>query len=436
MKLLLINCPQRNRESKVINLGLAYLSACIEKRGIEIDSALLDLALDNADKNFVRQALRENTCDVYGISAFVTDYTFVEWLVGEIRLASPGSIVIIGGGLASSIPQLVTENIGADYAFVGECEDTLPVFLEALEKNEEPPLLPGMFPKNASIPPPAERSFGVVHDVDSLPFPHRDLFDMEGYFRNQDKDSESGRFLTIIGSRGCVFSCVFCERTYRGNYRLRDPEKLIEEIKMIISRYGNCHLTFLDELFVFNNKYISDFCSLLKRENISITWEANTKPGYIDRKLLERVARAGCLRLGIGVESGSQKILDKINKRMKLDQIYQSLKDIKAVGIEPLLSFIIGLPGETGDTLRETRDFCLRIKEFNPLPFSFYFVQPYPGTRLFDYMVKEGYMKDDLESFIRSLSYRMDLAVNFTSLSDEELIEKKEILEEELNREN
>ena len=215
-------------------------------------------------------------------------------------------------------------------------------------------------------------------DYDSLPIPAFDLLpSINPYFVT----APAGKPYTILyTSKGCPYKCVFC--TVAGTkWRPKSAEKTIEELVYLRKNYSIKTVSFFDETFTLDKKRVVKLCDGIIAEGMDIRWYCNTRAHLVDLDLLKRMRQAGCRGISYGIESGSQKILDHADKGVTIQQGRDAISWARQARIKTFASFILGLPGETWDTVQETLDF---VKTAMPNSAEFNVAVPYPGTRLFE----------------------------------------------------
>ncbi|MEW5946889.1 MAG: radical SAM protein, partial [bacterium] len=350
----------------------------------------------------------------------------------------------VGGACATSIPRIMMENNPVDVVCIGEGEATCSGVLRALSGGGGLDGVDGIWFRDGGggivrTPPRAP-----ARDLDALPHPAWELFPMDVYVRNPigavnvNKWIDGGRrgdvqknSMNLTPSRGCVYKCTFCYHDFMGfGYRYRSPENIVEEMKLIKDRYGVEYFHFTDDCFVTSRRHVMRFCDLLLRENPGIEWGCAGRVNLMTEELIARMREAGCVLIGYGIESGSQKILDSIKKRVSVEKAKEAVRLTQKYMGWADCSFIVGLPGETKDTIRETVDFC---KELALTPEVIFFATPYPGTELYDLALKTGKIRDE-EQYILTLGEQGEkVRVNFTDFSDAELTCIKEDMVRELD---
>ncbi len=219
-------------------------------------------------------------------------------------------------------------------------------------------------------------------DLNTLTIPAFHLLPMKRYFYEI-----LGRDFTLLeGSRGCPFNCIFCLKKMYGKFRTKSSQNLIREIEFVINEFGIKNVYFMDLEFTTNKKLVNDVCDFLIQENFDFNWTCQTRLDSIDLKLLQKMKRAGCRIIHFGVESGSPRILEKINKKIDLRKIKRGVKLTRMSGIDTACFFLFGFPGETINDMEKTIEFATKL---NSTYASFHVAVPYPGTHFFE-MVKDN----------------------------------------------
>ncbi len=223
--------------------------------------------------------------------------------------------------------------------------------------------------------------------LDDLPMPYHHLLPLDKYRMPMIK----GPYTFIVTSRGCPAGCKYCIKhvSYQNSVRLRSPEKLIEEMWMLHD-LGVHHIHMYADLFTVNREQVVELCRLIIKEGLKVTWTANSRVDYVDEELLRLMGRAGCILISWGIESGNEMILKKAHKGYKMEQAHKALKWAKQAGIKNWGYFIIGLPGETVETIQET----MAISKQLPLDIAlFHVAAPYPGTPFFFEVVENNWFR-------------------------------------------
>lgn len=418
------------RPPEVYNVGLGLVASSLREDGHAVD--LIDLNIlryvynwqaKEQAREIIKARLTQDTYDAVGLGTLITAYNYVKWLCEEIKGIKPQIPIWAGNSVASSIPELFLKTTKADVVVAGEGEITVKELAKAYGCEADLSKVKGIYyKKDGQIIKTPARS--LAQDLDSLPRPAYDLFAQELYIPLSPSRVGKRSFCLGVSIRGCPYRCTFCYHPYQGAaIRCQSARRMIEDLIYAKSRYNFDSFGWTDDELMANRKRMYEFCELLKKEKIKERWGATARVDDISEDLLKRMKSAGCRWLGIGIESGSQKILDNIKKGVTVAQAKKALELCKRLRIQAEFSLMIGNVGESRSTIQETVAF---VKEIDyPPPSFFNIATPYPETQLWDYAKSKGLIKDDLE-VIRSYGEQgQKLLVNFTQFSDKELLELK-----------
>jgi len=271
---------------------------------------------------------------------------------------------------------------GADFVITGEGEHTLLELTEALKGGAtDCSNIQGLAYLNNNLAfKTSPRQ--VLKDLDSMPFPAWDLVDIAQYRQSWLKNA--GYFsLNMSTTRGCPFKCNWCAKPIYGNrYNSRSPENVVEEIKMLKDRFGMDHIWFCDDIFGLKPGWMLEFAWLIAQENIEIRFKIQSRADLLqEEELVHALAASGCENVWIGAESGSQKVLDAMDKGITIEQIYTSTRLMKEQGIKPSFFIQFGYPGEEKEDIGKTIDM---INELLPFEIGISVSYPLPGTVFYD----------------------------------------------------
>ena len=271
--------------------------------------------------------------------------------------------------------------MGADFILIGEAEQTLIELLKSIENKSEKNSINGLaFIQNGEYIKTNKRE--VMHDLDALDFPAWDLVDMELYKKNWI--NKNGYFsLNLTTTRGCPFKCNWCAKPIYGNrYNSRSPENVVEEIKLLVSKYQSTHFWFCDDIFGLKPGWIKTFSELIQKEKLTIKFKIQCRADLLlDENNIEHLAKAGCDEIWVGAESGSQKILDAMDKGTTIEQIHTATYLMKKHHIKPCFFLQFGYLGETKDDIDATLNMLF---ELMPYDIGISVSYPLPGTKFFD----------------------------------------------------
>lgn len=445
MKILLINPPIRLwAEPNCFPLGLGYLTSILLAAGHRVE--ILDINAHRWNQNEVERRIRQVEYDLAGIGGVITTYGYVKWLIQILKKYYPDRKIIVGGPVGSSIPRLMLEKNKIDFICISEGEETLRELTQVLDAHKNLSTVNGIWYRdmNGSIHANPQRE--PIENLDELPLPAWDYFPMDIYLtnpigtpnRNKWIDGKPAKItplsMNLFASRGCPYHCIFCYHDFMGQgYRYRSPENIINEIKILHRNYGVEYFHFIDDEFVGHKKFVGQFCeqmqNLRQELKVNLTWGCTGRVNLMTEELIAGMAAAGCTSIGYGIESGSQRMLDLMKKKVTVEQAKQAVRLTKKYLGWADCSFIIGLPKETKATIRETINFC---KGLDLVPEVIFFATPYPQTELYQLAIQRGFITDK-ERFIMSLGEQGEkIDVNFTDFSDQELREIKESMVFEL----
>lgn len=423
MKILLVNPPIRSTvPPKDYPYGLALIAAMLERHNIRFD--VLDVNGHRYDDDTVLKHVAEGHYDIIGIGGLITTYSYIRKFIAQARSASPGTKIVIGGGVATWDPEFILKRVGPDMVVQGEGEDTFPDVVKNFDFKD---MNNGRPFKGAAY----YDHFGrfifekreLIKSLDSLPLPAWDRFPMEIYASNS-KYEDTGRLLSrgigVYTSRGCPMDCSFCYHIFGRGIRFRAMTAVIDEIEELKRRYNPDYIEFEDEYFTVNKERVLKFCSIYKSADIKLPFRVRGRLDVIDDDMILALIDAGCLSYGVGVESGSPRILNNMQKHITLEAMARGINILRRHGLKIAPSFIHGMTGENEATVKESLAFYKRMNFRNVRPF---YIQPYPGSPMWTDEVRLNVLAKykDLERYIESLDEAMDFIINISELSDRRL---------------
>lgn len=401
-------CQQPTKELLVIPplppSDLMYLAAVAEKAGLEA------VIKDYSQGGNFEADLRELKPD-YLLINIATPTLENDLNVTKIAKEILPEITTIAKGAAflTLANQIMSDFTTLDFGILGEAEETLREILEEKPKNE---ILGIYYRENQEIRFNGARPF--IENPDIIPFPARHLVDNSIYRRPDNNKVQA----VIKVSRGCPFHCFFCLATpvSGAKVRKRSVENIIAEIKECVEKYNITNFLFWSDIFNIDKEWTINLCQAIIDSGLKITWSANTRADTADFEMAQMMYKSGCRLVSIGVESGSQYMLEKMGKKITLDDVRRTVKTFKKAGIRIYNYFVIGLPWETEETAEETIKFAI---ELNSDFISFYTATPLPGSRFYDY-AKEHNLFDKDTSFESAYFYP---AVNTHHLTRDRVFE-------------
>jgi radical SAM superfamily enzyme YgiQ (UPF0313 family) len=389
MKVTLVNPPYpevAHQHPPFIPLSLCYLGALCEKNGYEVN--VIDCQGERLNLQAFKSRLEKTDADVVGITSATLTYKSALKVANIAKEVFPNCVTLLGGCHATFWDvNALKECPNLDIIVRKEGELT---FLELLEKLGNKRSLDSVngitFRKGDNIIRNEDRPY--IEKLDELPFPAHHLLKLNAYVK------VGKLIIPVMTSRGCVYWCDFCSavRMFGRKYRMRSPENVVDEIELVHKKYGVEQFTFYDDAFTVDSKRTEKICDEIMRRKLDIEWDCETRVDMVNRSLLEKMRRAGCIAVWFGVESGCQMIIDKMKKKFTIEQTRRAFKIAHDVGLMTVASVILGFPGETEETAWETINF---VKSLNPVDVGFYIATPYPGTPLFDLVKSKGWLKTE-----------------------------------------
>lgn len=365
MRTLLINPPYPFLEFPIIPMGLLYLAAVLEQHDYEVD--VLDLLVSRYTKDKIRRKLEQYQPDMVGVTCVTMNYPTASDILKYCKSVDPDLTTVIGGPhVTFAAEETLREAPWIDIVAMGEGERTLLEIVGGKRLSE----IQGIAFRSDGIRVNPKRP--LIEKLDELPLPARHLFPLSRYHALASHCS-------LITGRGCPFNCIFCVGSKMGGRRarFRDPKLVVDEIEQgLACGFGEVNLE--DDLFTLNHKHVHGICDEIIARGLKFNWSVFARVDTVTPEILEKVRKAGCTWLSYGVESGNQQILDTAKKKITLDKVRESVKMAKDAGVNVLVSFILGLPGETKATIAESMAFAQELDTY----FGFHVLAPFPGTEV------------------------------------------------------
>lgn len=399
-------------------LGLMYLAAYL-RRWTEHEIIILDTIVEKMDYPQIKKIINREKPDIVGITAQTTSF-FDSLVTARIVKENNKDIhVCIGGPHVNLYPKQTLSLPEVDSIVVGDGEIAFKNLLDSLERNKKEEICGVFFSdkdKYRQINPLSKEYY--IYDLDSLPFPARQMLPFKKYFSLVSKTS---LVTSMITSRGCPYRCTFCQLSY-DKLRLRSSVNVVDEIEDCI-KLGIKEFDIFDDTFNYSENRVMSICDEIISRGLKIKWSFRARVEKVTEKMLKKVSLAGCNRIQYGVESGSQKILDILKKGITLEQIENAFKLTREAGISTLAYLIIGAPGWNKDDYEKTLNFIEKIK---PDYVTYSILKPMPGTEIYDWSLKSGYQKQDYwEKFARQPQKDFIPLLWTENFTTEELIEMR-----------
>lgn len=339
--------PQLNEPKMYFPLGILYIAAVLEEAGH--DARVVDLRDESISLDHF-----ENS-DFFGITATTAEIRYAKSLSKMLKDRYPKSVTILGGAHATHLPNSCIDAF--DCVVQGEGEKAI---LEIVQEGKSGVIF-------------SEE----IEDLDSIPFPARHLIPPETFISESlfagSRYGKSPPATTLIGTRGCPFSCAFCPNL-PVKVRYRSPGNISSEIRDMIKKYGCKHFRFEDDNFTLNKEHLIKVCGELGPLNIH--YKCHTRSALLDEEMCESLVNSGCKEMGLGVETADDYVLKLVNKKESVEDHFRAISLIKKFGMRAKVYWMVGLPGETWETIEKNKDFMRRAK---PDKWTLSTFTPYPG---------------------------------------------------------
>jgi radical SAM superfamily enzyme YgiQ (UPF0313 family) len=377
-----------------------YIAAALEQAGHEVQ--MLDNYLMQQSTQEVQQLVLKLQPTIVGITCGSATYKKCVETAKAIKQIAPECKIVVGGWHASYMPESLLEVPEIDYAVMGEGERAITELAAFLVKGD-------YFSASTVAGIVCRGSSGVIKNeskfinMDELPFPARHLLPLEKYDRNIEFLKAKPADIMSI-SRRCTFNCGFNKKKKLwGNInRQFSPQRIISEVNDLVVNYGTKGIYFINDNFTMRKNQTVEFCDLLIKSKLDLEWVCDTRVDLVNQEILEKMASAGCKTIWFGIESGSQKVLNHINRNVTLEQIEEAFKMCRKAGIKIACSFMLGMPSETKEDLLQSYRFAEKL-DADWCQFNVFIA--YPDSPLWREMLETG-KYTQLDDFL--YSYKTD----------------------------
>ncbi len=394
-------------------IGISYVAALLEQHGYEV--GIVDCVVEDYEheepvaENIIRYGLSyegimkkvaEFKPDLVGVSnLFSSSAEDAMRVCKAVKEVSRDILTMMGGPHPSAIPEHPLSSPDVDFAMLGEGEIPTLTLLDALAKADESLCEGVAFIKDGSMVKIDRKKY--VEDLDSLPFPARHLLPMDKYLAisNAFLTTKRTPFTPMITSRGCPAKCTFCpvHAAWGKTWRARSPENVLAEIDELYHKYGIREIHFDDDNITLDKARAMRIFQMMVDRKYDLIWTAPSGIALwaLDEELLEKMAESGCYKLFMAIESGDEYVLKHvIRKPLKLKNVPRLAKKIRELGIEMEAFFVVGMPGETKEQLKQTFRFARELDADNTL---YFYANPIPGSPLYEEAMKHQYISKEFD---------------------------------------
>jgi anaerobic magnesium-protoporphyrin IX monomethyl ester cyclase len=383
----------RQGEETIPGMGMLVLAAVARTRGYRVH--LVDAKEQGASVDAVSRQIAALRPDYLGLSATTISVTNAARIAERVKTLLPGVVTILGGAHVSAIPERTLEAFPSiDFGIVGEGEVSLFALLADLDAGRSVDAVPGLAYRRDGRGHANPRA-PYLDDLDALPLPAWDLLpDFPHRFQPSLFSYPRTPVATLITSRGCPFSCSFCDRSTSGKRgRMHGVDYVVRLCRHLVG-LGVRHIIFVDDLFTVRKQRVVELCQAFLDEGFTFSWSCNSHPNLLDADTLRLMRRAGCWQIAYGIESGSQRILDVVKREVRIPRMRETLRMTRAAGIRTKGYVMIGHPTEGLDSLAETATFLKEV-ELDLCQITKF--TPYPGTPAYPTIRSYGRFDEDWE---------------------------------------
>ncbi len=410
----MINPPYRQKNAMVyMPMGLGYVGTVLKDIGHTVD--VHDMNLLGTKPSYVVRLAKENAYEIICITGFITQAKHIKEISLMLHAENPEVKIIVGGSVSYGASQYLLQKGGVDAVVTGDGESVIPDIVEKLENNQIPDF------KGVSYRWKNEFYEGqdnlVIKDLNKIPMLNHELFDVEKYIRSYHGNLTGKRRLEVTWSRSCPYSCVYCINSKRvGPYRIREVDSVVQELAYIRDRYKINDVAFASEVFTTNAKKVYNLCNKIK--DFGMTWTIFARADMLDYEIVAVMKSAGLRQIMIGIESADNEVLKKMNKKITIEQVSDTINMVQSQGIEVHGGFISGLPWETEASVKKASSFCINHDQIYWPSYA----TAYPNTQLYDEI--RHLIPDEFEYIEKMTDHQqfLSLLINMTSFSEEVLI--------------
>lgn len=370
MRIAVIATPYPLEEFPSPPLGISYVAAAFAKAGCE--ARIFDYIISSYSREKLARQLAEFQPDAVGVGCVTLNFYEAQRILRDVKSCEPDILTMIGGPHVSfTAEETLRRYPDIDVVFIGEADDTIIEFAPLIYQKEKWPDIAGIaYRREGRIIRTGKRE--LLRDINLAPLPSRGLLSSSRY-------RALGFPVSMITGRGCPHGCIFCvgRRMVGAKVRRRDPQQVLDEIEEILN-LGYERINIADDLFASDTERVKIICDGIRQRDLKFIWSAFARVDTVSQEMFDAMASVGCDSVSFGVESGNPEMLKRIRKGIKLQQVRQAVQMCKQAGMIPHASFMVGLPGETRETLRQTAEFAKSLD----IQYGYHYLTPFPGTTL------------------------------------------------------
>jgi radical SAM superfamily enzyme YgiQ (UPF0313 family) len=385
---LLINPPRQTpQRADFPPIGLSYIAAVLKREGIS--TRIVDASALSWDR--LGDVIRNSNPQIIGVACWTVERGQSSNVARLAKSILPHVKIIMGGHHASAFPDHMFSLAYADAVVIGEGEASAPELVKTLLGSGNLDGVKGIaYRADTELILTEPRA--LIEDIDSIPLPSYEGYDLDAYLGLPET---TGRAAAIITSRGCPYRCIFCSASkfWGRKWRARSAQNVLTEIEWLRRDYGISALMFFDDNFTVNKPRAIAICEGIMERGLHLDWAACSHVSQVDKELLGWMSKAGCYRIDYGVESGNPMILSNIRKRQTVEEIEEAFRLTREAGIRPRAYLMVGNPGESKQTIRDTVELMRRVKPYDTSSGQILWVLP--DTEIYEMAKSKGIISDE-----------------------------------------
>ena len=404
-------------------LGLAYIAGALKKEGhnlqaIDASAEGINNVSPFKDEIFIFGLTNEEVIsrvrgeiDVFCVSCmFTNNWLYDRELIKELKKHYPEAIIIVGGEHANAAPEFCLKQSPADFIVFGEGEETIVDLVREIDAEKQFNKIKGIsyWDENEII---VRKNRSRISDIKDIAWPAWELFPLELYFENKMSHGVyRGRTLPVMATRGCPYECTFCSspQMWGRKYEMRPPSDFVDELELYNKEFRVTNFDLFDLTAIIHKKWILEMCEELDKRGLNITYQlpSGTRAEAIDFEVATALFNSGCKNITYAPESGSDRVLKAVKKKVKVENMLTSIAHSTKAGMNIHLNMIIGFPDDKHIDMLQTLRFVVKSSWYGANDLAIAVFTPYPGSKLFERLEKEGkidlYQDQTLEDIISS----------------------------------
>ncbi|MDD5194278.1 MAG: radical SAM protein [Candidatus Omnitrophica bacterium] len=369
-----------------VPLGLLYVARAALNMGAKVK--LADLSLERDWQSALKTTLINYEPSLVGLGGMFEEFEGARDIIAIVNEMRPEAKVIVGGPFAASLTDEFLTETGASVVVLKEGETAIQDLLCHINSEKKLEDIAGIaYRKEGKVVYTQNRT---LEDINAIPVPAWELLDLERYIESKDNSfGVSGlRVLSMSTSRGCPYSCIYCDKNIFGQkWRGRDPKNIVDEMLLLRDTYGINGVMFIDDIFDVNKNWVLSVIEEINKRKANMYWWCNSRVNHADLELYKKMHEAGCNYIGLGIEFGSKQMLDAVNKRATVEQAYKAVEIAHSAGLKVVGYYMLGMLHETREQICETIQFALASK-IDTAGVSL--VTPIKKTKLYDLALESG----------------------------------------------